>query len=287
MKLESGIPYIENYQEMLNSELFLEMEIFSNSFLHENSRFLATYNRKWAVNSLLQWSRRWEYPYVYSTIEQHLASQPESECHVLDAGSGVTFFPYYLISQFKNIKATACDYDTSFKPIITNINSASKKTVNFLKTSLQDIPLEDKTVDIVYCVSVLEHTNDFELIIKEFNRILKPTGIFILTFDISLDGISNISPSTAEELLKTLVNYFNPLNAVEDQPLIEMLNNPNILTTHYIRQFNKEWLPWKYPLLSTLKSAFIKRRFPNSLMKNLTFYCQSFEVKSTCCKPQQ
>ncbi|MCI5148112.1 MAG: class I SAM-dependent methyltransferase [Candidatus Electrothrix sp. MAN1_4] len=279
MKLESGIPKIENYQKVLKSELFLEMENFSNSFLHDNSRFLSTYNRKWVVNPLHQWSRRWEYPYVYSMIEQYFAYRPESECHILDAGSGVTFFPYYLVSQFKNIEVIACDYDASFKAIINNISSASKKTVNFLKTNLQEIPLEDESVDVIYCVSVLEHTNNFELIIKEFKRVLKPTGIFILTFDISLDGISEISPSIAEELLQTLVKYFKPFNAIGNQPLIEAVKNPNILTTHYIRQLNKDCLPWKYPLLSTLKSAFIKRRFPKSLMKNLTFYCQSFEVK--------
>ncbi|MDM8567543.1 class I SAM-dependent methyltransferase [Candidatus Halobeggiatoa sp. HSG11] len=279
MKLELGIPNIENYQKLLKDELFLEMEIFSNHFLQDNSRFLATYNRKWVADPLHQWSRRWEYPYVYSMIGQYLTSRLESECRVLDAGSGVTFFPYYLISQFKNIEMICCDYDASFKAIINNINSTSQKTVNFLETNLQEISLEDESVDILYCVSVLEHTNNFELIIKEFNRVLKPTGMLIITFDISLDGISDISPSLAEELLQTLAKYFNPLNTIENQPIIDAVKNPNILTTHYIAQLNRDWLPWKYPLLSILKSAFIKRHFPNSLMKNLTFYCQSFKVK--------
>jgi SAM-dependent methyltransferase len=211
MELKPGIPNIENYQKLLKNELFLEMEVFSKRFLQDNSRFLATYNRKWVADPLHQWSRRWEYPYVYSMIEPYFTSRQESECHVLDAGSGVTFFPYYLGYKFKNIEATCCDYDVSFKGIINNINSTSQKVVNFIEAKLQKIPLEDESVDIVYCVSVLEHTHHFELIIKEFKRVLKSTGRLIITFDISLDGISDISPSLAEELLQVLAKYFNPL----------------------------------------------------------------------------
>lgn len=44
-----------------------------------------------------------------------------------------------------------------------------------------DIPLEDKSVDVVLCTEVFEHLKDPVLAVREISRILKPGGELILT----------------------------------------------------------------------------------------------------------
>ena len=50
--------------------------------------------------------------------------------------------------------------------------------VDLIKTSdgRKEIPLENDSVDYIYCAGVLHHTTNPEHILKEFNRVLKPKG---------------------------------------------------------------------------------------------------------------
>ncbi len=47
---------------------------------------------------------------------------------------------------------------------------------NLLNENSTEIPLEDKSVDLIHCAGVLHHSPDIEPILNEFLRILKPTG---------------------------------------------------------------------------------------------------------------
>jgi ubiquinone/menaquinone biosynthesis C-methylase UbiE len=55
--------------------------------------------------------------------------------------------------------------------------------VEFIQTDLDgtQLPLEDNSVDIITCNHVLEHIFYTENLIQEFKRILKPTGICIIS----------------------------------------------------------------------------------------------------------
>ncbi len=48
--------------------------------------------------------------------------------------------------------------------------------LNLLDENFAEIPLEDKSVDLIHCAGVLHHSPDMEPILNEFLRILRPTG---------------------------------------------------------------------------------------------------------------
>lgn len=277
--LKIGIPTIENYKKLLRSDLFLKMEKFSNKFIKSNESVLVDYSKKWAKDPLHQWSRQWEYPFVHNEIYKFKKDKQVKDLNILDAGSGITFFPYLISKAINKAKITCVDIDSSLQQVFSYINKGYKKHVNFVVSDIHKLPYKNSVFDIVYCISVLEHTRNYEEIIKEFRRILKPNGTLIVTFDISIDGNADIPPEDAKELVQTLLEYFPEKRKNQTVELIERNKLQNVVSTKYISEFDKNLLPWKYPLLSNLKSIF-KFRLPTNNIKNLTFFCYTFKLFS-------
>jgi SAM-dependent methyltransferase len=69
----------------------------------------------------------------------------------------------------------------------------------------------DEEVDIIYCISVLEHIPDFESTVVELSRILKKGGLLLLTIDLDLRGGSELGVSAFKRLKDKLSILFDPL----------------------------------------------------------------------------
>ena len=276
--LYSGLPKIDDYQRLLQSDLFKSIECFSNEFARSQSAYLKGYRRKWVSDPLHQWSRQWEYPFVFSRISEYAGNAgDQGELRILDAGSGITFFPYFLSSRFSNSMISCCDYDLSLGDAYSRLNRRLSGRTQFVPGDLRRLPFQNNTFDIIYCVSVLEHTNAHENIIAEFRRVLKKAGMLIVTFDISINGEADIPPEKAEHLLAMLYRYFPRSKRVAFTNLMDIVREQDVVTTYFARQINPDLLPWKYPLLTAIKTL-IKLRLPKTVYRNLTFFCHAFEL---------
>jgi SAM-dependent methyltransferase len=269
-QLPGGIPLESNYRAVLKSEDFRDMEEFSNRFHAANADILAGYAKRWINDPLHQWSRQWEYPFVFS----RLVMEPGRDrgATILDAGSGVTFFPHYIREKCAWAQIHCCDSDAVLEEIYKKINKGAAHPVEFYRGDIRGIPCEDETYDAVYCISVLEHTDRFKDIIAEFYRIIKPGGRLIVTFDVSFDGTRDISPARGTELLSALSEKFNR-NERFDRELSEQLAAPGIFTTRSAREIDADLLPWKYPaFLYRLKSLLSGKGF-GPWPPELTVFC--------------
>ena len=94
----------------------------------------------------------------------HWMNQYACDKKVLNLGSGVGNFDYYLS---KNIKTINLDMDYS-KPNLDVIADA-----HFL-------PFKDKSFDIIYSIAVLEHVKKPWVVAEEMARILRPGGYVVL-----------------------------------------------------------------------------------------------------------
>ncbi len=274
-----GLVRIPEYKALLTSPLFLEMEQFSDRFVSMNASNLRYYRNRWVSDPLHQWSRQWEYPFVFAELAKLLRNGAHKHMNVLDAGSGITFFPYYLVHKFDNLTVQCADMDVSLAAQYDAVNKTLGLQVKFLATDIGKIAMRGESLDVIYCVSVLEHTKNYAEIIGEFTRLLRPGGRLILTFDISVDGNADIPIDKARELLTTLSHRLRPA----DDTSITAVKNcylhtaDNIVTTGFIKKCNPSLLPWKYPRLSGAWSSVSKGKFPRLAMKNLTFSCHVFE----------
>jgi len=273
MHLYQGLPTTESYKKLMKSSLFFSMELFSNQFLKINRTALKTYCKKWVSDPFHQWSRQYEYPFVYSYIQKYMMDNHRFDCKILDAGSGVTFFPYYLSSTSPNVKVHCCDYDLAHGEIFQKINDNLNLFNNFSPADIRFLPFDKSSFDIVYCISVLEHTSDFDIIIQEFKRILKPNGLCIVTFDISIDGSDDIPREKAVDLIESLEKHFFCLDEFNAKEALELLDSDDILSTQYIKDFDKNLLPWKYSRLKVLKN-YLRFNSPKPFFTNLTCFCE-------------
>jgi SAM-dependent methyltransferase len=264
MTLEAGVTRTGPYEALLASPEFAEMERFSARFLEANRAALARYARRWVADPLHQWSRQWEYPFVFEKLKAY--ARPGAR--LLDAGSGLTFFPSCLVAHLPGAVVACCDYDAKSAADFTRFTSASRERITFDTASLQELPYDDASMEGIYSISVLEHTADYDRILEEFERILVPGGTLVITFDISLDGRSEIDPAGAQRLLASLDRRFRALEAPQSLDLAA----PDLLTTGYTRRTRPGLLPWKRTLRSDL-ATLARLRLPRSQYYELAVCC--------------
>jgi SAM-dependent methyltransferase len=257
MHLRTGIPLLAELDAHLRSDQYARHVEFNRAFLEKNDAAMSQYGKLWAKDTFRLWSRRWEYPYVTQRVIQFAQEQGQGGAggafRVLDAGSGVTFFPYYLRAELSRSEITCFDSNSTYHPMFAAVNSAmGESKVRFIEGMLQKIPLGDDTFDAVCCISVLEHTGEYEAILDEFARVLRPGGLLVLTFDLSLDGKFELKKADALRLLGSIERKFNLPAGADFQRELNRIDDPErekILTTDYIRKTQPDLLPWKHPLL--------------------------------------
>jgi SAM-dependent methyltransferase len=186
--------------------LFSLLEQQQSAFLTHEGEFRSA-NYKWPRDALHNWSRIWEYPFAYHNIEKWRRSWTgEQQPVVVDLGSGVTFFPYAVARLGCQVICTdiepVCDADYSRA---NRVIPAAPGSVGFRLAGEDKLPFADAEIDLVYCVSVIEHIPDFENIVREVRRILKPGGLFVVTIDLDLRGDQQIG-----------INEFYKLHAAFD-----------------------------------------------------------------------
>ena len=102
-----------------------------------------------------------------------------NQSKILDAGAGELKYEKF---------CSHLDYTSQdFGKYTVEGNDEGKQTVNWdnskidIVSDIIDIPLPDKSFDAIMCVEVFEHIAEPVKAVKQFERILKPGGVLILT----------------------------------------------------------------------------------------------------------
>jgi SAM-dependent methyltransferase len=187
---------------------FAQLEKIQSDFLAKEAEFRSS-DYKWPKDTLHNWSRAWEYCYVYDflcNLKAELGSAPV----VADIGSGVTFFPTAVARL--GYAVVCSDIDPLCARDLPRVADAVHHKPGALSFRLTDgmaLPFQNEEVDAVYCISVLEHIPSFEETIGEMARILKSRGMLILTVDLDLNGKHDIGVDGYLALRRALERYFD------------------------------------------------------------------------------
>ena len=205
----SGLAALSDLNSPEFRHLFSILENEQDAFLEKESEFRSK-KYKWPRDPLHNFSRVWEYPYVYYHLSAYLKALPQTpKPLVADVGSGVTFFPFALSKLGYQVICTDID------PICKKDLSLARKcvlpsqgNVDFRLIEDRDIPFKDSECDALYCISVLEHIPDIEKTLSEIARVLKPGGVCLITCDINLRPKDELQlDNTQYERLTSLIEH--------------------------------------------------------------------------------
>jgi len=145
-----------------------------------NSYFKESDKKELTVNGLPisqdWWSRHYEYPWAFQFAGKKQV--------VADMGVGMSYRPFKDALSLVAKKVYAVDKDnTHWKDtsVVEHIQADFTKKIE---------AIEDKSVDRVFCISVLEHLEtslDIMDALKEFKRIKTDAGMIVLTVDMLAD----------------------------------------------------------------------------------------------------
>jgi SAM-dependent methyltransferase len=204
-----GLARLSDLETQEWEKIFSLLEVQQEKFSSRSPQFFSD-EYYLSRDPLHTWSRCWEYPYIYQNMvvwAGDIAS--DTAIRVVDIGSGVTFFPFLLAS--RGFHVTGVDLDPVVKRDMLkaiHIVPHVPGIVDFKLADSASLPIDDHTVDAVYCISVLEHISAFEQTISEISRILRPGGALFLTFDIDLRGDHDIGSVKYYSLKAELTKYF-------------------------------------------------------------------------------
>jgi len=258
MQLRPGIPLTSEVERLTHDPYYTDLAGYNRQFLSRHGKALEGYGKLWGQDPFRMWSRRWEYPFEVQKVSAYLDANPGRPMKMLDGGSGVTYVPYLLAELYAELSVICCDTNTSYAPMFSAINqNVGNDRVSFQEAKLQELPYEAASLDVVCCMSVLEHTDNYAQIVNEFARVTRPGGLLVLTFDLSLDGKFRLDKPTATDLLNGVSEHFvmqETLNAVVE--LNRMTNETDaVLNTRHVKQTEPDLLPWRYPLLKAAKDV--------------------------------
>lgn len=173
--LPTGTPTKAQYEALQRSAPYREMEHFSDAFLAEHADALQEYAEKWSTDPFHAWSRGWEYCFAFDRLRS-------GSC-ILDSGSGATFFPWFVANRL-NADVACVDTDPIAIQPMLDMTLPQAGSVAPCFGNLEDLQFPDATFDAVVCISTLEHVSDPLQVMAELQRVVKPGGLLILTWDI-------------------------------------------------------------------------------------------------------
>jgi len=221
-----GFASIEEFKCKEFHSYFDEMEQYQNIFLkYENDFREGGY--KWPRDPLHTWSRPWEYSYILHNIQKF--KKATGIRHILDFGSGTTFFPFYIAEHDHNVVCVDVDpiVESEMKNAIKNIRLKAG-AVSFRLIDGKELPFDDNSMDLIYSISVLEHIPDPAQIISEIHRVLKPGGHLLLTYDVAIgENCENIINDSFD--MYNGLKFFNkilPETPISESSILTSNNGP-------------------------------------------------------------
>ena len=198
------------------------------SILREMEEYLAVESI-----SYLHAGKRWEYPWAV------INSGVRAGMKVLDAGCGNAIFPIYLAKNGCDVTAADLEMDTG----LADMHGVN---INYHIGTITDLPFEDDSFDMVFCLSVLEHLPEHETAaaVCELVRVLRPSGRLVVTVDFF------------DDLERTLHFEMNGRHRTGDWPIFDeeqlhsRIINASGLPLHGETDFSVDWAAKKREMLA-------------------------------------
>ena len=168
----------------------------------------------------------WRVPYFKSALMKHYG-QDLSRARLLDIGCGGGV----LTEEFARLGCQAVGIDISPRSIAAAQDHAAQSglSIDYRTGEATSLPFEEGSFEAVSCCDMLEHVSDWERVIAESARVLKPGGLFLF------DTINRTQKSKAVMIHGLQKSSFIRLMPA-DTHIWEMFIKPDEITTALQKQ---------------------------------------------------
>ncbi|MBT6691709.1 class I SAM-dependent methyltransferase [Candidatus Parcubacteria bacterium] len=97
---------------------------------------------------------------------------------VLDAGCGEG----HLLEKLYNRNKSNRYYGIDLTQEALDMATRRCPDTHFIKADLSKLDFEDNFFDFITCTETLEHVDEYQAVLAEFKRVLKPGGLLVVTF---------------------------------------------------------------------------------------------------------
>jgi SAM-dependent methyltransferase len=112
-------------------------------------------------------------------LEELIEDRKPSYPIIIDVGCGLGRSLDLLQQRFAPERIIGADIDSEMLDVASARVANSDLKVNFVQTTSSQLPINDQTVDLVFCHQTFHHLVDQNAAIREFYRILKPGGLLL------------------------------------------------------------------------------------------------------------
>jgi len=131
------------------------------------------------LRTFTNWSKVWEYPWLWFNALGRVEWPGKT---LVDLGSELSPAPWFVARY--GAKITLVETHPNLIGKWDELRKELNVEADYKVVSSEILPLPDGSVDVVSSFSVIEHQPDKRLAIDEVARVLKPGGLFAISFDV-------------------------------------------------------------------------------------------------------
>ena len=125
------------------------------------------------------WSKVWEYPWIWFNS---LCDVDLQDKKILDIGSGKSPMPW--LFALLGAEVMMVERGPEDVSLWSRIQQRHQLKIGWKIVSDEELPFADNTFDVVTSFSVIEHQPDKAAAVAQAARVLKPGGVFGVSFDV-------------------------------------------------------------------------------------------------------
>tara|TARA_B100000212_G_C27313853_1_gene506983 strand:- start:344 stop:1168 length:825 start_codon:yes stop_codon:yes gene_type:complete len=203
---------------------FFDQNLIDDKLIEVNQFLLKNLNNKSPYQNfkayLNHWSRTIEYQYICLNIAKFIIDKKKKHqdkiFQILDNASGDPQRSFFLADYGMNIQGTdLVDHSKEWE----EFDAYASGSLSFKVADSMNLPFQNETFDISFCISAIEHMPDPVKAIDEMIRVTKKNGLILFTmdvanckFDTSDFYVNNKNFKTLQNLLNNKCSYFAPPN---------------------------------------------------------------------------